>query len=343
TLGAFLEAPPQPREPTLAQVPHARGQLLAGPRVDVEEALRCYELAVKLDPDFTRAVERLAGLLSYMPERWDEAVRQHASLLRQDPARESSIRSLVKICESRGDDAGGSSGRAILRALGLSTCEEFDAASDRLGFRVARDPRLPDPHGERARKLLVATSSEVAQALASKRSNVGALDTPLRDESQRAFHDAMRAAECELSLPEIDSIPTQYVGEAIRHVAALAWDQTQPDIDRETAEQLDRSIGRWARRKLRKSLEGTNPADLQQLSWDRWRASLRGVAASIALDRRDGNLRNALLALSTDPEDACADPIAETADITDRVRSREPAYELLRQVTQAFCTKIAER
>ncbi|MCP5043751.1 MAG: tetratricopeptide repeat protein, partial [bacterium] len=68
TLGAFLEAHPQPSEPTLAQVAYERGQLLAGPLEDVEEALRCYELAGKLDPDLTRAVEPLAGLLSYMPE-----------------------------------------------------------------------------------------------------------------------------------------------------------------------------------------------------------------------------------------------------------------------------------
>ena len=118
-LESFTTAHPRPNEPTLAQVFYERGQLLAGPLEDVEAAIACYEQAVELDPEFTQAITPLANLLSYMPERWDEAVRQHSALLREDPAREHSIRALAKVASGRNDVAAANEAKAILRALGV--------------------------------------------------------------------------------------------------------------------------------------------------------------------------------------------------------------------------------
>ncbi|MBW2295749.1 MAG: tetratricopeptide repeat protein, partial [Deltaproteobacteria bacterium] len=182
-LGDYLENHPEPTSPILARVHYKRGRLLAGPLEQVEEAIRCYELAIKLDPDFSKAIEPLANLLTHMPDRWPEAIRQHCALLAIDSARESSIRSLVKICETRGDDRSQRGGLAILRALGAASQEEFEAASDQLDFKVAEHLRLPDPHWERLRKMIRQSSHEIAQALSAETASSGIRCTPPRQNS----------------------------------------------------------------------------------------------------------------------------------------------------------------
>lgn len=339
-LASFLEGHPEPNDPTLAVVAYERGQLLAGPLEEVEEAIACYEHATRLDPDFISAVEPLANLLSYMPERWDEAVRQHATLLREDPAREHSLRALATIAEGRKDSTTSREIRAVLRALGASHGEEFDDAPERLARSMARTPQLADIHDERVRQLLVATSDEVAEALAHERDASGVIDPSQRPEGEAAFLTSLHTVEAELSFADIGQVPLESLSQAVRQVAALAWDTNTSGVDSAIAQKLDRGLGRWARRKLRKGLEGTGAHDLEGLDWERWRDSLRGLAATIALDRQSGDLRSALLALSTDPRDAQAEGLAPQVDIRDRVRHDDLARELLAHVTQRLCDKL---
>jgi tetratricopeptide (TPR) repeat protein len=340
-LEAFLAAHPQPSEPTLAQVAYERGQLLAGPLEDVDEAIRCYEQAVNLDADFTRAVEPLANLLSYMPERWEEAVRQHATLLREDPARDNSIRALAKIAEGRGDRATQQDATAVLNALGATTFEERDGAPERLAMAMAHPPQLEGQHDERVRKLIVSTVDELRSALAGQRDETRATEHSNRPEGEAAFLTTLEAVEAELSFATLHEVPLDALAGAVRQLGALAWDTSASGVDSVVAEQLDRAIGRWARRKLRKGLEGTETSDLENLDWATWRDELRGVAATIALDRQNGDLRSALLALSADPRDADAEQLAADIDIRDRVRHDNLASALLAHVTSTLCQKLS--
>ena len=117
----------------------------------------------------------------------------------------------------------------------------------------------------------------------------------------------------------------------------------QENVAIEIANALESNIGRWSRRKLRKGLEGLDPSCITDICWHDWHGSLRNVAASVALDRHQGDLRCALLALSADPEDVDAEELSETENIADRVRSREPSDALLRQVMQTWCSRIGRR
>ncbi len=342
-LHEYLGNHPEPTSPTLARVYYERGRLLAGPLERIEEAIGCYEHAIELDPDFTQAIEPLASLLSYMPDRWEEAVRQHGKLLADDPARESSIRSVIRICETRGDERARETGCVILRSLGVATSEEFENTSNRLRLALTRNPELPDPHWERLRKMVVQSSDEISQALAAAGISGATAAWSPPHPAQRSYWELLRAAEVELSAPGFDSLATPILVQTIEHVAALALDVERPDDTQDIADHLDAAIGRWARRKLRRVLDGTGQSDIASICWDDWRSSLRCVAASAALDRSAGDLRNALMALSAAPEDAGADEVADTTDISDRVRSMKPARALLRQVTQAWCSEIGHR
>ena len=341
-LGSFLDNHPEPTSAMLAQVYYKRGGLLAGPLEEIEEAIRSYESAITLDADFSRAIEPLANLLGHFPERWEEAVRQHRALLQEDPARESSIRSLIAISEQRGDDSSKLNGLAILRALGAVSSDELMLAPDRLGFKLAETPRLSDPHAERLRKMVVQAREEISQALRGLANRDAASEpAPSRLEpAQQAFLDAVGSAVDELSAAGFDGLEAPIIGETVGLVAAMALDVARPEVDSEIASRLDGTIGRWARRKLRKCLEGTDHDEVEKICWEDWWQSLRTASAAVALDRLESDLRCALLALSAENEDTGAEQLTESENIADRVRSREPAYALLRCVTRAWCAQI---
>ncbi|HIG72911.1 MAG TPA: tetratricopeptide repeat protein [Myxococcales bacterium] len=344
SLGEFIGNHPEPTRETLAVVLYERAQLLAGPLERVEEAIACYERAIEIDPDFTRAIAPLANLLSHFPERWGDSVKQHATLLAEDPARDASIRSLLRICDGRSDIVSRKDGLTILRALGKATPDEILESSRQIGFEVSNGGELADPHGESLRLMLTHVSAEIADALASEieRCDTAATDAPTHA-GERDFWNLQRAAECELSAMGFDVLPTELLGQVVTHVASLALDGEGAQLDDEIAQQLERTIGRWTRRKLRKTLEGTTRADLDTTSWKTWRNTLQELAALAALDRSQGELRHALLSLSADPEDMKADPLPENESISDRVRNSNPARSLLATVVQAWISQIGCR
>lgn len=340
TLREYLEHHPDPMQPTLANVFYERGQLLAGPLEQVEEAIRCYERATLLDPDFTKAVEPLANLLSYIPKRWSEAVHQHSVLLAGDPSRELSIRSLMKICDTRNDRTGQQRGLAILRAIGVTNDDEFASANSQLGFMLATSAELENPHWERLREMLAQGATEISGALADEIASNSKANATATNAEGRAFWESMRDAEGALSVPGFESLPTELIGQAVAQIVAMVLDAPRPDIDAALSEKLESTIGRWTRRKLRKVLEGTEASDLEGICWEDWRTALRGLAGRVTLDENNGNLRSALVALSSLPEDARADEVSDDADISDRIRSSYAACGLLREVTQAWCGEI---
>ena len=160
--------------------------------------------------------------------------------------------------------------------------------------------------------------------------------------AQQEFMDSVGTAVDDLSVPGFGTLDPQIIGQTLQLVAALALDVERPEIDPTIADLLEGSIGRWARRKLRKCLDGTDQDEIQNIRWDDWQQSLRGAGAAVALDRNQGDLRCALLALSAESDDSGAEELTESENIADRVRSREIAFSLLRQVTRIWCTQIGQ-
>ena len=109
------------------------------------------------------------------------------------------------------------------------------------------------------------------------------------------------------------SLSDEQLAETLTAVAALALEpETLPDTP--TARALDQSVGRWTRRKLRKTLEGVTLERVAEIDFAAWRSELEILASAVALDRCDGDLRTALLALLLEAQ---REPLAEVTESTD--------------------------
>jgi tetratricopeptide (TPR) repeat protein len=333
-LGTFVSRHPDPDEPALARVLHERGLLLAGPLGDVEEAVRCYERAVVLEPTMIEARESLARLLTHVPERWRDAVEHHRSLLVENPVRADSLRDLVAIARERGDAALVDTGLVLLQTLEIeSPGGEVPSA---LPLRLAETLRLESETWEKLRYAAQAASGELSEVL-----DVSKLPLEV-DEDQgpvAAFRAALQAAEGELSAPALVGLPSENLASTMTALATVALD---PEAARGTqeAERLSRRVGRRTRNKLRRALEGLGPSDVDAVDFDAWQRELRGLAAASAVDRTGGDLRSALIALSDEAAGGTDDSRSEGTDQC-AIHASEPARRLLAHVTSAWCARLA--
>jgi tetratricopeptide (TPR) repeat protein len=81
---------------------HNLGEIARSRLKDFELAAECFKLASDLNPDNRMRHEILAEMYVMMPGRWEEAVREHQLLLRQDPKRVESYRALRRIYQDAG-------------------------------------------------------------------------------------------------------------------------------------------------------------------------------------------------------------------------------------------------
>jgi tetratricopeptide (TPR) repeat protein len=333
-LGNFVDRHPDPDEPSLARVLHERGRLLAGPLGDVEEAVRCYEKAVALEPTMIEARESLARLLTHLPGRWCDAVEHHRSLLAENPVRADSLRDLVAIARQRGDAALIDTGLVLLQTLEIDR-PDGDVPST-LPLRLAETLRLEPETWEKLRHAAQVASSELGEVL-----DVSKL--PLEADAEQgtvaAFRAALHAAEGELSAPALVRLPPEALASTMTALVTVALD---PEAARGTqeAERLSRRVGRRTRNKLRRALEGVGPSDVDGVDFEAWQRELQGLAAASAVDRTGGDLRSALIALS---EEGARTTDQAGSEGTDRcaIHASESARRLLTHVTSAWCARLA--
>ena len=115
---------------------------------------------------------------------------------------------------------------------------------------------------------------------------------------------------------------------------------SEKHLDSRLVESLDRALGRWTRRKIRRSLEETSLDQLQAIDFGAWRLAVRGLAAAVAVDAGQGDLRTALVALCREDEET---PHAtETEDWTARIQGEPVANELLRRIAASWCRELAQ-
>jgi tetratricopeptide (TPR) repeat protein len=333
-LREFCMDHPEPEHRDLAEAQYKLARLLSGPLEDMDGGIRCFERALEIAPDHPRARVPLAGLLAVMPERWNEAVIHHAAILDEDPTRSASIRALVTVARGRENREGALFGSSMLRAIGSASPAERTDAPGCLSRPLVSTPSLEDPIGEVARRLVQHASEALDQLL-----------PPEDGTTADAFGRSLRESERELCAPRLDTLSDDELSDLLAMLAGLALgdepgDMPRPETEfgRNLEEALERAVGRWTRRKMRRTLDGTSLGQIRAIDPSSWRAAVRGLAAAVAVDANQGDLRNALVHLCRDSEDAS--PIADSDDLSARIAGSGDAAELLRRVAANWSQQL---
>jgi tetratricopeptide (TPR) repeat protein len=331
-LADFAQRHPGDDPAGLADVYDQLGRLRAGPLEDVDGAIQAYRSALALEPERAATRAALAQLLSHRPADWPEALAQHRAALEADPTLAASLRAVLRIAEGSGRAEAAAHGRAILRALGAQSAAEPPDAPAALARPLAAGETLDDPLAETLRQLAQQAAREIAEALdSSPELPVSAGASPLA-----AFRAAALAAQGRLTAPALLPLTAAQHGEVLGVVANLVL---EPDLVRgggQLVNGLASALGRRARRRLRRALEGTSPAAIAALDWGAWLAEVRTLAAAVALDETRGDLRTALLACLADDAERPADSLHEAADLTVLVSAHPEARSLLRRAVRAW-------
>jgi tetratricopeptide (TPR) repeat protein len=314
----------------LADVLDQLGRLRAGPLEDLDGAIQAYRQALALEPERAATRAALAQLLSHRPPDWPEALAQHRAALEIDPTLAASLRAVLRIAEGSGRAEAAAHGRAILRALGaISAAESAPAA---LARPLAAGGKLDDPLAETLRQLAQQAAAEIAEALDSSSGLAASAEgSPLA-----AFRAAALSAQGRLTAPALLPLTALQQGEVLQLVASLVLD---PDLVRgggQLVNGLASALGRRARKRMRRLLEGTSPAAIAALDRGVWLAEVRTLAAAVALDETHADLRIALLALLADDAGRLTDPLHEAADLSAHVSAHPEARSLLRRAVRAW-------
>ena len=150
------------------------------------------------------------------------------------------------------------------------------------------------------------------------------------------FRAAVTAAEGELSAPALVPLPTPELGSAITLVAQLALDAPCVSADGGLVNSLSSSLGRRARRRVRKALGEIDAASIASIDFEAWRADLRGLASALALESSEAEFRVALTAWLQPADGDDAQAIPPEADVSQLVAARPEASALLRSVISAW-------
>lgn len=319
----------------LARVLMQLARLRAGPLEDVEGAVDAYERALVAQPHAREAHEALAELLTHVPARWDEACRRHRELLELAPTRVASIRALARIAQGRQDEEAASNGFALLRALGVASAEERDAAPARLRLSVGGASALEPVGFERVRAALREVANELGDALESGPAAASA-ETP-----RARFRELALRAEGELCAPAIVTLDAAGIREVAIVLSGLVHDRDAVAGGGDLVNRLSSALGWRARRRLAKRFAEVTPEEVADLDFRAFREELRALAHATALDASGGDLRGALVALLEDARRAAAPRLDDDdADLCTLIDATPAATALLRRVVRSWAETV---
>ena len=312
------------------------GRLRAGPLEDLEGAIRVYRRAVELRPQDLDLRTTLADLLGHRPDDRAEALAHHRQALEAYPVHLPSLRAGLRAALESGNDAAAGNGLVLMRALGVATPEEVEAAPERLTLQLAAAGVLDDPLSETLRQAVLKVSRELASALAAPEAQ-----SPIGAEGAIAsFRAAALEAEAALTAPGLLPLPTEELGELLTFVAALALEVDETPGSGSTLNAVSAELGRRARRRVRRVLEGRSFAEIRELDFAAWRREVRVLAAARAVDEAGCDLRTALLARIGEHSEHSVEEIGETADLTPLVAACPEALSLVRRAVRAWLQEV---
>ncbi len=322
----------------LSEVLQQLGRLLAGPLEDPEGAITAYRQGVLLSPQRIDMHASLAEFLSHRPANWREALGHYEHVLDADPCHAGSLRSLLRVARERGNRQAAATGLGIVSALGLASPgdrEEFERESD---FRphYGGNGELANPLWERLRKLVHESAGELAAALDTPEPAPG--EAP--EDPVAAFHAEALRAEGRLTAPALLPLSARELGDLLVLLAALALDLDRARGDGHVVNAVSSAIKRRQRRRLRRHLEGVSLDEIDRVDFARWRDEVRALAAAIAVDESDIELRSALIALARDASEHRSEEISDGADLTAWVAERPAANALLRQAIRSWLRQL---
>jgi hypothetical protein len=248
------------------------------------------------------------------------------------------LRALVQIAHQRGQLEVEEAALAILRALGLASPQEAAAAPNGLHMPIHHGPPMANPDAERLRCIAHQLREELGHVLSSS-------DRPYPICQDSEVSEAIRQIsllEDELSAPGLPRLGAKERGGLFTEVAALFLDPEENGSDSPFRDALERSLGRWTRRKLRRIVEETNSSEIEAFDHQAWGEELRAMAAAQLIDRNGGDLRTTLRALlvieSQDPSQCPP----EGAEIGTRASASEAARRLLIRMTSMLCERLEQ-
>lgn len=143
-----------------------------------------------------------------------------------------------------------------------------------------------------------------------------------------------------LTAPGLLPLETEELGELLVFLAALGLEHDEARGSGSTLNAVSAAIGRRARRRLRKALDGSTMEDLRNVDFTAWRRELRVLAAARAVDETGCDLRTALVVLLCEGSERSASEIAETADLTALVAESAEASSFVRRVVRAWLGEV---
>lgn len=335
-LARFLEAHPDPTSASLAQVHLERGRLLSGPLEAFEDAIHAYQKALALVPGLAVARSALAALLLHAPDRAREALTLHREILAAAPTTAASLRALMTLAERQGRMEVAEHTRHVLAALGLVSREEQAIAGSPFGLAIEAGPPLASVEGERLRRLAYQVRDDLGRLLEGEVVESSSASEP----SSPLPSNRILAIEDELSAPHLSRQPAAVRKTIFLSLAGLVLDPGGNGGDARFRDPLDRALGIWTRRKVRRIAEETTLAAIEAYDHEAWGHTLRALAAGEFLDRERGPLRPVLLALIA--LDGSASPVEEldAAELGGLVSSCEAARILLTRITELLCQRL---
>ncbi len=314
-LGSFAE---RHRDPGgCAELEVQRARLLAGVLEDLEGAETAYRRACELAPERRDARDALGNLLAHLPNRGHDAASVHRQILAETPQRGASIRALTRIAEREGDADRARRGATLLRALGVATRSEREAADPAIDFAV--EPRAPGP-GEEYRQALL----KAAKIL----EDLGEVPESSTPQTSSAVAEAVRETEAELfGATAWLHCPPERVDSMLSMLAEVAAGSALPETP---AGRVACALDKGGVRRLRRILGKAGPDVVTGFDVVRWQIEGRARAAARAVDRLSGALRPVLLALLG------AEALEADVEIETRIADCPEAQLLLTRALEAW-------
>jgi len=335
-LARFIDAHPDATSSTLSHIYLERGRLLSGPLEDFDAATLAYEQALALQPDLAVARTALAGLLLHSPDRWREALTLHRQILDASPTTALSLRAIAQLAERRDQTEVVEGALAVLRALGLASPQEASTAPDGLRIPIQFGPPMADADDERLRRISHQLGEELDPVLAN-------VELRIPECPQREIAEAMEQiakTEDELTAPGLSRLDHSERASLFCEIAALFLDPGGNGGDSRYRDRLDRTLGRWTRRKVRQIIEETSLSAIEAHDHEAWGTELRAMAAAQTIDRNGGDLRSVLRALLLLENDNPSNPGFEGTEIATSASTSESARRLLRRITTVLCERL---
>jgi tetratricopeptide (TPR) repeat protein len=322
----------------LSEVLQQLGRLLAGPLEDPDGAITAYRQGVILNPDRIEMHASLAEFLSHRPADWREALTHYEQVLNDNPCHVGSLRTLLRVARERGNREATATGVGIVHALGIASPGDGEAMAEGSATKAhySGNGELSKPLWEKLRRMVNESASELATALDTSDPGMG--DTPA--DPIAAFHAQALAAEGRLTAPALLPLSTQELGDLVVLIAGLALELDGARGDGRIVNAVSTAIKRRLRRRLRRHLKDGSMDQIEQIDFEEWRGELRALAAAVAVDETEIDLRTALIALARDASEHRTEEISGRADLTAWVAERPAANALLRQAIQSWLQQL---